>query len=277
MSWRLISIPRSSNGSVAYDRFAARRESSVSAGTLVAVVSSELAKSRSRIGGEPAIECEVTPRRSLPAEFAIHCPQLNLAQQQRLCIEGESAIETIEHRRSARFPERKSGGVSGSNAPLGRVNDGIGQAPDMSYDRSRAVAHRIKRGQPAWLEAAWVKQQVCAGVKAMRKLLVITDPDRQTAWIVLHHIGQLDFERRIALAQHDKVNVALEYRRQSVANDIRHLLIGDPADQAISGMVGAISSPTSRCNSALQIRLPERSRLSNLAGRCRSVPGFQRR
>src|SRR6516162_488417 len=34
MSWRLISIPRSSNGSVAYDRFAARRESSVSAGTL---------------------------------------------------------------------------------------------------------------------------------------------------------------------------------------------------------------------------------------------------
>src|SRR6516165_10347720 len=86
-----------------------------------------LAMSRSRIGGEPAIECEVTPRRSLPAEFAIHCPQLNLAQQQRLCIEGESAIETIEHRRSARFPERKSGGVSGSNAPLGRVNDGIGQ------------------------------------------------------------------------------------------------------------------------------------------------------
>ena len=96
--------------------------------------------------------------------------------------------------------------------------------------RTIGSAHGIKGGQPARLEAARVKQQVCAAVKAVRKPLVITDPDRQTSWIVLHRVGQLNLERGITLAQHDKLNVALENRWQSVGHDIRHLLIDDPAE-----------------------------------------------
>src|SRR6516225_10615289 len=85
-----------------------------------------VAMSRSHIGSEPTIKGEVTARRSVPAELAAHRPQLHLPEQHRLSIEGERAIDAIEHRRSAGLPECKSGGMTCPNAPLCRVNDGVG-------------------------------------------------------------------------------------------------------------------------------------------------------
>src|SRR6516162_2497922 len=92
-----------------------------------------LVMSRSRIGGEPAIECEIAPRRGVPPKLAVHCPSLHLAQQHRLSIEGKRPIEAIQHRRSAGLPEHKRGGMTGPNTPLGRVNDGVGQAAHLSH------------------------------------------------------------------------------------------------------------------------------------------------
>ena len=172
-----------------------------------------------------------------------HGFQLDLAPRQRLPVQGDRLIQTSAHIRATDIVEREAGRGPLSQCIGSCANDHIGQTAGATDDRQCPVPHRVHRCQSAGLEPRGMKEDIGTRLQPVRGTFHVANTDSHALRIPIRHYLERALQCLVTLAHQGELHVFLHDFRQSLKDNVRHFLVGKPAQKSDQGRIGTHVQP----------------------------------
>ena len=206
------------------------------------------------LAGDPGVDPQILLGAALPAEVAVHGPLAQPAKGLRIVlVQVHGLPDHIEHVAAGVVGE----GEAVAGLPPGLIGlHRILQAAGLPDDGHRAIAHGDHLAQAAGLTLGGHQEQVRAGIDGHGQLLVIVQPHRHPAAVLLGGPVEELLVLPVTLAQHHQLNGELHHIMKHLTNQVQSLVGHQPAHHGHDGGVGLLPQAQHPLKHRLVLVLP---------------------